>query len=82
MCACEFALLCPALHHRAALSQQKKTLAGLIDRAANDWARTPPLDGGEDEDADTRTDAAVPDDNDDIASFTGQQTTAIDTPNL
>ena len=56
-------------------------LAVLMDRATNHWSRTPPLDGGEDEDADTGTDTTVTDDdNDDIASFTSQQTPAIDTP--
>ena len=40
----------------------------------------PPLDGGGDEDADTGTKTSAPgDDNDDIASFTSQQTTAIQT---
>ena len=58
-------------------------LAGLIDTAASHWVRAPPLDGGDDEDADTRTDTTAPDDdNDDIASFTSQQTTAFQPSNL
>ena len=48
-------------------------LAGLIDRATSHWFRTFPLDGGDDEDADTGTDTTAPDDdNGDIASFTSQ----------
>ena len=42
-------------------------LAGLIDRVASHWTRAPPLDGG---------------DNEDIASFTSQQTTARQFSNL
>ena len=42
---------------------------------------TLPLDGGDDEDTDRGTDTNAPeDDNDDIASFATQQTTAIHTP--
>ena len=49
----------------------------------NHWDRAPPLDGGEDEDADdTRTDTTVLDDSDDIASSSCQQTATIDVPNL
>ena len=52
-------------------------------RVTNHLARAPTLDGGGDEDADTETDTTVPDDdNDDIATFTSQRTTAIETPNL
>ena len=65
-------------------AREQWLLAGLKDRATNLWARTPPsVDGGEDEDADTGTDTSVLDDNnDDNASFTSQQTTAFDSPNL
>ena len=49
------------------MQREQWLLAGLMDRAANHKARTPPLDGGEDEDANTGTDT-VPDDNDYIAS--------------
>ena len=47
----------------------------LIDRATIHWFRAPPVDGGDDEDADAGTDTTTPDDdNEDIASFTSQQT--------
>ena len=55
-------------------------LAGLIDKATSHWLRAGPLDGGDDEYTDTGTDTIAPDDdNDDIASFTSQQPTAIHT---
>ena len=65
-------------------AREQWLLAGLKDRATNLWARTPhSVDGGEDEDADSGTDTSVlDDDNDDNASFTSQQTTAFDSPNL
>ena len=57
-------------------------LAGRIDRANSHWVRAPLLDGGEDEDTDTEPTTVPDDDNDDVASFTSQQTTAIHTSNL
>ena len=70
------------LPHTSARS--KWHLAGLLDRVASHWIRARPLDGGDDdEDADEETDTTVPgDDNDDIASFNSQHTTAIQTSNL
>ena len=62
---------------------QQWLLAAVMDRAASHWVRAPPLVGGDEEDADTGTDTTAPDDdNDDIASFTSQQTAAIQTSNL
>ena len=64
-------------------AREQWLLAGLKDRAACHWTRAPPLDGGDDEDADTETDITAPDnDSTDIASFTSQQTTAIQASNL
>ena len=52
-------------------------LAGLKDRATVHWVRAPPLDVGDDDDADTETDTTVPDDdNEYIASLTSQQTSS------
>ena len=63
-----------------ASAREQRLLAGLTDRATNDLARTPHLDGREDEDADTGTDTTVPDDgHNDITPFASKQTTAIDT---
>ena len=44
--------------------------AGIIDRAVHYWDRVPPLDGGigDHDHADSETDTAIPDDDDDIAS--------------
>ena len=57
--------------------------AGRTDRATGHRSRAHPLDGGDDEDTDIGTDTTAPDvENDDIASFTSQQTTAIHTPSL
>ena len=53
--------------------------------ANSHWSEAPclPLEGGDEGDTNTRTDTTVlNDENDDITSFTRQQTTAIDTPNL
>ena len=59
-------------------AREERLLAGLIDRVTSHWIRAPPLDGGDDDDADTRTDTTIPDDdNEDITSFTSQQTTAL-----
>ena len=63
-------------------AREQWLLARLFDRTTNQWARTPPLDGGDNEVADTGTDTTVPDDNDDIASFSSQQTATIDVQNL
>ena len=55
-------------------ARERWLLAGLIDHQ---------LDGGDDEGADTRTDTTAPDDdNDDVSSFTSQQTTAMQASNL
>ena len=55
-------------------------LTRLMDRATSHWIRAPPLDGEENEGSDNGTDTTAPDDdNDDIASCTSQQTTAIHT---
>ena len=56
--------------------------AGLLDRTTNHWARAPPLDGGEGDDADAGTDTTIPDDDDEIASFSNQETDTIGVPNL
>ena len=58
-------------------------LAGFTDRVASHCI-APPLDGGDDDgDADAGTDTTVPyDDSDDFASFTSQQTSAIQGSNL
>ena len=53
-----------------------------LTSATNHWARAPLLDGSEDEDTDTGTDTTVPDDNEDISSFSRQQIATIDVPNL
>ena len=63
-------------------AREQWPLAGLKDSTTNHYAGTPPLLGGEDKDADTGTDTTVPDDTDDIASFSSQQTTTIDVQNL
>ena len=53
-------------------------LAGLIDRAYSHWVRAPPLDGGDGDDgADTGTDTAIPDDNDDDGIASRQSTIYI-----
>ena len=54
-------------------------LPGLTDRTLNHWARAPPLDGGDgNDDADTGTDSAIPDaDEDDFASLTSEQSTSL-----
>ena len=54
-------------------------LASFIDGVSSHWVRAPLLDGGDDnEDADAGTDSTKPDDDSGyIASFTSQQTTAI-----
>ena len=46
-------------------------LAGIIDRALHHWRRVSPLDGGpgDHDHADSQTDTAIPDDDDDIASL-------------
>ena len=62
-------------------AREQWLLAGLINRATSHWITAPPSDGGEDEGTDAGTDMTVPD-NDEIVSFTSQQTAAIDTPNL
>ena len=59
-------------------AREQWLLAGLVDP----WARTPLVDGGRDGDVDTRTDTTVPDDNDDVVSFSSQQTANIDVQNL
>ena len=53
-------------------------LASFRDRATSHLVRAHPLDGGDDDDADTWNDTTVPDhDNEDIASFTSQQTLVL-----
>ena len=63
---------------------QPSHIAGLRDMVASHWTGALPVDGGDDdEDADAGSDTTVPDDdNDDRASFTSQQITAIQTSNL
>ena len=41
-------------------------LAGIRDLALSHWVRALPLDGGDDEDAETSADTAIPDDDDDL----------------
>ena len=57
-------------------SRAERLLAGNIDKAPNHWVRAPPLDGGDgdDDNADTVTDTAIPDYDDDraIASLVSQ----------
>ena len=51
---------------------------GLIDRALSHCVRAPPLDRSDgDDDADTGTDTAMPDDDDDITSLASQQSTPL-----
>ena len=59
-------------------------LASLIDRALNYGAWAPPLHGGDgDDDADTRTDTTIPDDdNEDVASLTSQHSTSLQQSNF
>ena len=58
-------------------------LASLTNRATSHWVRARLLDGGDDDDADTGTDTTAPDDdNDDIVSFTNQQSPALQFSNL
>ena len=49
-------------------------LAGIIDRALHHWSHVLPLDGGlgDYDHADSETDTAIPDDDDDIASIASQ----------
>ena len=63
-------------------AREERLLISLTDRATGHWIRAPPLDGGHDADADTGADTTVPDDNEDIASFISQQTTALQFSNL
>ena len=60
----------------------RAVLVGLVDRTPNHWARASPLDGGEDEDADTGSDTTVLDYSDAVAYFSSQQTATSDVPNL
>ena len=61
-------------------------LAGLIDRAHNHWSHAPPLDGGnvDDDGADTRTDTAITDvdDDHDIASLASQPSSSLQPPSF
>ena len=73
------------LRRRAVLprtpARELRLLDDLVDRATS-WFRARPLDGGDDKDADTGTDTTAPDDdNDDINSFSSQQTTPFQTSN-
>ena len=49
-------------------------LFGIIDRAVHQWGYAPLLDGGlgHDDHADSETDTAIPEDDDDIASLVSQ----------
>ena len=58
-------------------------LAGLIDRVTSHRVPARPLEGGDDDEAAyAGTDTTIPDDdNEDIVSFTSQETTGIQTSN-
>ena len=54
-------------------------LAGIVDRALHQWGHVLPLDGGfvDHDHADSETDTAIPDDDDDIASFPSQPSASL-----
>ena len=59
--------------------------AGVIDRALNHWGHVPPLDGGmgDNDHADSETDTAIPDDDDqDIASLASQPPVSVQPSSL
>ena len=59
-------------------AREQWLLARLIDRAVSHWVRAPPLDGGNDDEADTETDTTAPnDDDDDITSLCSQPPAAV-----
>ena len=82
---------CRALLRRAATTQAvlpdpsraEGLLAGLIDRGISFWVRAPIDVGDVDGDADTGTDTAIPDDDDeDITSLASHQTASLQPSNL
>ena len=51
---------------------------GIIDGALHHWGHVPPLESiGDHDHADSETDKAIPDDDDDIASLASQPTTSL-----
>ena len=63
-----------------------RVLAGIIDRALNHWGHVPPLNGGTggNDHADSETDTAIPDDEDDqdIASLASQPSVSVQASSL
>ena len=60
-------------------------LAGIVDRALNNWGHVSPLDGGigDNDHADGETDTAIPDDdNHDVASLASQPSVSVQPPSL
>ena len=53
--------------------------AGIIDRALHHWKHVPALDGGigDHDHADSETNTAIPDDDDDIASLASQPSASL-----
>ena len=66
------AMTCAVLPHPS--TRAEWLLAGMIDIAVHHWGCAPPLDGGlrDHDHADSETDAAIPDEDDDIASLASQ----------
>ena len=60
-------------------SSRAEWLLGIIDRALHHCSHVPPLDGGigDHDHADSETDTAIPDDDDDIASLASQPTAPV-----
>ena len=58
--------------------------ASIMDRALHHWGHVPPLDGGpgDQNPADSETDTAIPDDDDDIASLSSQTSASLQPSSL